>query len=159
MIAAPLRLLKRLGAKIVGRVEAIKANPDFREVECDHVLHDRVVAVDRYGKSALEVFASFVEVSDLGVKDSEIIEDPRHRFRVPRHLEGAEAVGVKCGCLGEVAAHARENAAVLLNHSQKPRVSGFMGEFGRFGVESLGLFLITPSLRNRAQTVERVSLR
>jgi hypothetical protein len=91
VIHAALRLLEGLDAVFIRQVETAKPDPHFGEIERDNVFDDRVVPISRDGQSPLEVLAGFPEVLDLGVKDAEVIEDPRHRLRVRCHLERAEA--------------------------------------------------------------------
>src|SRR5438105_10091634 len=118
MVAAPLRLVERFRAAVIRRIETPKSQPDLGKVEADHVLDDGVAAIQRDGEPPLEVSACFFEVSDLGVKDSQVVEDPGHRLCIAGHLEGAKAVGVE-GCrLCVIAAHARQYAAILLDHSK-----------------------------------------
>src|SRR6185312_4496127 len=158
VVTAPLRLVQCLGAALVRQIKPTVAEPDFGEVEPDHVLDDGVVAIDRYGQAALEIIARFVVVSDLGVKDSEIVEHPRHWLRVARHLEGTEAIGVEGSRLSEVTAHARQYAAILLDHPEQSRVAGSRRQRGGLGVETFRLLQITSSLGDRAETIQSLGL-
>src|SRR5687767_5157549 len=76
VIPAALRLLEGICADLIRLVQPAEAHPDFSEIERDDVLHDRVPPVhgDRHG--AIQVVARFREIPDLGVKDSQIVEDP-----------------------------------------------------------------------------------
>jgi len=156
MIAAPLRLFERDRAEFVRGIEPPESHPDLGEVERSKVLDDGVASIHSDSASTLEVPARFVEVSDLSVEDSQVVEDPRHGLRITRNFERAEAVGVERGGLAEIAAHARQHTTILLDHSEKSRVPGSLGELCRLGVEPLGLLLIAAALCDRAQTVESV---
>ena len=118
MVAASLGLIERLAAALVREVEPTKPDPDFSQVEPDHVFDDGVAAVDGDCQAALEKSACLLEVSDFGVKNSEVVENPRHRLSVTRHLESAEAVGVIGGGLGVITAHAGQDTAILFDHSE-----------------------------------------
>src|SRR5207237_4552738 len=109
-------------------------------------------------ETALEIIAGFAEVSDFSVQNAEVVEDPRHWFRITRHFKSAEAVCVKCRGLGVVSAHARQHAAVLFDHSKQPRVAGLSRQRGSLGVEALRLLVLAPSLRHRPQTIECLCL-
>src|SRR2546423_3133745 len=128
MVAAPLCLFEGLATAIVSGIEATEANPYFREVQADYVLDHRVAAIDGDGETALEIATRLFEVPDLGVKDSQVVEHPGHWFGVARHLKGAETVGVEGSRLSEIAAHARQDATILLDHSEQSGVAGFRRE-------------------------------
>src|SRR2546430_8827817 len=118
MVAAPLCLVERFRAAVIGRIETTESNPNLGEVEPDHVLDNGVVAIHRDGEAALEISARLLEVPDLGVKDSEVVEYPGHWLGVAVHLEGAKAVGVEGHRLCVIAARARQHATILLDHSK-----------------------------------------
>src|SRR6266852_8783514 len=111
MIAPPLRLLQRHCAVFIRGVQPPESDPDFGKVERSYVLDDSVASIYRDGASTLKVSARFVEVSYLGVKYSQVIQDPRHGLRIARHFECAEAPGIERGGLAEISAHARQHAA------------------------------------------------
>ena len=73
MIASLLRLIERLVAAFVCRLEAAKSQPHFSKVQFDDVLYNRIAAVDRDGETALEVVARLAKVSDFGVEDPQIV--------------------------------------------------------------------------------------
>src|SRR5947207_13079979 len=54
MIASLLRLIERLVAAFVCRLEAAKSQPHFSKGQFDDVLDNRTSAVDRCGATALE---------------------------------------------------------------------------------------------------------
>ena len=118
MVAPPLGLIECLAAALVREVEPTKTDPDFSQVELDHIFDDAVAAVDGDRQAALEKSTRLLEVSDFGVKNSEVVENPGHRLSVTRHLESAEAVGVIGGGLGVITAHAGQDAAILFDHSE-----------------------------------------
>src|ERR1700674_2606560 len=129
MIAPPLRLLQRQRAVFVRGVQSHESYPDFGEVERGYVLDDRVASIYRDGASPLEVSPRFVEVSDLGVENSPVIQHPRHGLGAARHFECAEAPGIERGGPAEIAAHARQDPAILFDHAEKSRVTGSLGKF------------------------------
>jgi len=129
MIAPPLGLLERHRTVLVRGVQPAKSDPDFSEVERGHVLDDRVTSIYRDRASTLKMSARLVEISDLGVENSQVIEDPRHRLRIARHFERAEAPGIEHGGLSEIASHARQHAAILFDHAEQSRVTSSLGKF------------------------------
>ena len=65
-----------LGAAFVRQVETAGADPYLGEIQLDDVLDYGITTIHGDAESALEIIARLVEVSDFGVKDSEIVENP-----------------------------------------------------------------------------------
>src|SRR5207248_2315878 len=69
MVTPPLGLIECLAAALIREVEPTKADPDFSQVELDHIFNNAVAAVDGDRQATLEESACLLEVSDFGVKN------------------------------------------------------------------------------------------
>src|SRR5207253_10797803 len=93
MIASSLRTLQRRGARFFSLVEFSARDPDEREIEREHVFHERIMAGFRYPPRSLESLDGARIVAQLRVQHSEMVQHPGGRLGVPASLESAEAAG------------------------------------------------------------------
>ncbi|HZE08273.1 MAG TPA: hypothetical protein VE110_05895 [Gemmatimonadaceae bacterium] len=158
MVAAPLCLFEGLRAEFLCNLELAKADPRLGEIERDDAFDDSVIPFDRDCKSALEIFQSFTEVSNLRIQHPDIVQDPGHRFHVTRVLECIQAVRVRCSGSGKITTHVREYTAILLYHSEQSLFADFFGESRSFTVQTIRFLLIAATLCDDGEAVERVRL-
>src|SRR4030088_3611749 len=113
-------------------------------------------ALTGYLERLREELTRLTEASGLCVKHAHVVEDPRQRLGIVGLLEGLEAFRVELGRGCVVAAHVRENSAILLDHSQKACVSHRFGECGSGGIKPLRVLVLSPALVDYRLAVERV---